>query len=789
MINEWFSSLIQSLTTWILNSVVFIYTNITQLDFDVNKRMVAIGVNNSALLNTELIINAVAWMIFGLCFYLTLINMISASADGSYKSSGIQVIKRLIFGAIFIVFAPSFMKVLYDNIQTIWSSFSDFYSSKISLTGLKADIGSPEAILGLFMAVLMIWNIITASINQVERFIQIYIWYYIAPIAMAFYMSEDNSDVTKKYIVSLFVQVAAIFLNQFLFWMFGLSLTHIASITNASENVLLNWFIAFALLSLAKNSEKILNALGFHTLPTPSSAKDMLAGLGAVTQTVGAIKGGFRDAKAIAGVPGKIGNTIGDLNTVLHGGRKTLSTGFNGSKAGQNNNKIPGGNPLKNDTAKAKDMQDALHKTGYDKTNKKIIPEGMIDNANDRRTMAKESGILDKNMNKPMESLAMGNVNAGMNKANNEFKSAVQKTNDFIGGQGKQATLSNEDAAKALNLDKSIPNFVPTPGGSVRKEDNGDFTMHGEMVSKDQNGNFIHRPASLTFSDTDRAGQKTKELSYGNKAYAVTDDGSLRAYETTSNAKMPPQNLKEAIANNQGKAVSGVNGQAGSSARRFDKDQVASVIKPEVTLGGSEITSPGYLTGAGNLFFQTRTPNKDGSYSSHTMMMSQQPVNNGDMVDGYMATGRQYYMGEGDDGSCWGIEMRKPTEAEFKKEYETNQSFYDSVGENYRPEEIYREVSENLSPDMKFGTNMDDVQQSQRAMDEAFPDDNRDLEMMMRGYEEGNDSSGAEPHYIPSNQDDEDDDKVRTKAFKAEDSLLDTDDGDGFQNTDSKDFR
>ena len=171
------------------------------------------------------------------------------------------------------------------------------------------------------------------------------------------------------------------------------------------------------------------------------------------------------------------------------------------------------------------------------------------------------------------------------------------------------------------------------------------------------------------------------------------------------------------------------------------------------------------------------------------MMMSQQPVNNGDMVDGYMATGRQYYMGEGDDGSCWGIEMRKPTEAEFKKEYETNQSFYDSVGENYRPEEIYREVSENLSPDMKFGTNMDDVQQSQRAMDEAFPDDNRDLEMMMRGYEEGNDSSGAEPHYIPSNQDDEDDDKVRTKAFKAEDSLLDTDDGDGFQNTDSKDFR
>ena len=780
MFSKLLSSFIQDLTSWILNGVIYIYQNVTSLDFNVSSRMSGLGID-LYIGTIQNIIKALAWMVFACTFYMSLMNLITSSIDGSYKTSGSTIIKKLIFGSVLIVFCMPLMSSLFSTVNGIWTTFAGQFKLAADEISLSANISGMSAFLGLIFSGILIYNMITASINQIERFITLYVWYYIAPIAMSFYGSDENNEVPKKYVVSLFLQIATIFINQFLFWIFG---KQIGSLSNATDsNVLLNWFVALAMLSLAKNSEKIMNSLGFHTMPSPSSAKDFFAGL-AATNSVGKI--GWNTAmsakSAVSGAMhsytthaqerarknnesrfGSDGNTLNSLS------------GKNSSSKSNNDSLMA--NSLKSPQDKAKQAQKDNLQTKYNKESKQLSGTGFINSDNAQKTLANELGNTKVGRYKdPFKDLKENQdsfiaTKRGIADAQAEFNDSLQKTNDFLSGKDKQGTLSNEDAARALNLDKSMPNFVPTPGGAVRREDNGDFTMHGDLIERDKNGNLTHRPVSMTFSDEDRAGAKTKDLMYGNSGYAVTADSSLRAYETKTKPASLAENYENAIKNNEGKTYRGSNGQADTAARKFDQKQLSSIINPATSLNGSIITSPGYVSDDNNLFFKAKMPNKDGSYDSKTLMMTSKPVNNGEIIEGYMATGRQYSMDDGTSGnSYWAVEMRKPTYDE-----------YASVGEisGYTPAEMsdrFNYIEKQLN-DPSMPINTDDTEHINKAMEQAYPEKEE-------SYKE-HDESILEK--VKESFSKKDDDVIELHQFNANDDTL-LDDEDMFQSTDSKDF-
>lgn len=792
IINSMIGGLIQKITDWILEGIVYIYTNVTGLRLNVTQFMTDVGIVESMESVTKIMF-ALAWVIYFISIYTMLMNMLIASTDGSYKVSWSNIIKKIIVGAGLIMFSMKIVDILFNSIDSIWADFMPRFTPDKNLTidgNLLGNVAENTAnsLIGLILAVGMAYNVFTASLNQIERFITIYIWYYISPLAMGFYASSENDEVPKKYLLSLFLQTGAIFANQMLFWMFGKQLNHLSSAE--PSKYLINFFIAFSILSLAKNSEKILNGLGFHTLPAPTSAKDIFAGLAAA-------KSAFGMAKKTAGAA--VGAAVGGYKwasgKINEGKYKPESdnTSMTGSKAGKGGGtKTPtpasttggrtgtttkdGTRPL-SDKELAKKAQEDNFQTKFDKDNQTLIGTGQFGKSGDinakpktQEEMAKENeniadatkqvaselGNTKYDRKNPRNSYSdkqnrqgLEATKAGMQEATEQYRQALENTNKFLQNkdpQSAQNTLSNEDASKALGLEKTLPNFVPNAGGSVRREANGDFTIHGTKVEQTKDG-VISRPASYTFSSENRAGVTANGMKYSSTGLDATSDGNIKAYETTTIPDSPKPSLKRAEEENRAKRLSGKeHGQAETNAVSYSANVMNEAFNPKETLNGSEITSAGYMTDNGNLFFQARMPNKDGSYDSKKLMYTSKNVNNGDYIDGYVATGRQYSIPNENGGSDWVVEMRDPTINDYKNMAAgSNTAAIHSDTNKVSDEDIkpfkdaHDEVANYTNGTYIPVTNADESHAIEQAMERQFPkSDTRAEEEELLGFGAGN---------------------------------------------------
>lgn len=794
IINSMIGGLIQKITDWILEGIVYIYTNVTGLRLNVTQFMTDVGIVEGMESVTKIMF-ALAWVIYFISIYTMLMNMLIASTDGSYKVSWSNIIKKIIVGAGLIMFSMKIVDILFNSIDSIWADFMPRFMPDKNLTidgNLLGNVAENTAnsLIGLVLAVGMAYNVFTASLNQIERFITIYIWYYISPLAMGFYASSENDEVPKKYILSLFLQTGAIFANQMLFWMFGKQLNHLSSAE--PSKYLINFFIAFSILSLAKNSEKILNGLGFHTLPAPTSAKDIFAGLAAA-------KSAFGMAKKTAGAA--VGAAVGGYKwasgKINEGKYKPESdnTSMTGSKAGKNGGtKTPtpasttggrtgtttkdGTRPL-SDKELAKKAQEDNFQTKFDKDNQTLIGTGQFGKSGDinakpktQEEMAKENeniadatkqvaselGNTKYDRKNPRNSYSnkqnkqgLEATKAGMQEATEQYRQALENTNKFLQNkdpQSAQNTLSNEDASKALNLEKTLPNFVPNPGGSVRKEANGDFTIHGTKVEQTKDG-VISRPASYTFSSENRAGVTENGLKYSSTGLDATSDGNIKAYETTTAPAAPLPGLEKAESDGRAKRLSGkIHGKANTDAVSYSANVMNDVFKPKETLNGSEITSAGYMTDNGYLFFQARMPNRDGSYDNKMLMYTDRNVNNGEYVEGYVATGRQYSIPNEIGGNDWVVEMKEPTSYDYKNMASGSKSaaIQNDTKKVSEPDvasykNMHDEIANYTSDSYIPVTNADDAYKINEAMENQFPTyDRRAEEEENKGFEPGNEN-------------------------------------------------
>lgn len=627
-----FTALINWISERLMNGAIDLMQHINGLNFNV----LSMTNKNSGLvpglsyINT--IIMAIAWALYAMFLWSALIKMMTASMDGNYSSSPSTVVKRLFMAAVLIVAARPIMQMLFENLQSVLDGFLRYFniSKDFSIDLSKAWFtDSDDAIISLLFSGSIFFTVFTACINFIERFIMLYISYFLCPVAMSMYASEDNNTAVKEYFISIFSQVVGILLNIAIFYCFQLKISSITMDNN--DYFLLDWFIATALVSLAKNSEKILGIFGLHTLPSPSSARDFLGGLGSATSAIaGVTRFANSGARTVAGVS----NIVSASMTGEQSPHKLADVGKMAKEGGILN----GDNHVKTASELAKDAQNSNFKTAFDKNNKQNPFSYSGDFTDkDKKQIASEVGATTRSNSRDAFT-SVGNVIKDVNgkkstataidEAQQNMKNAVDNTNGFFRNDGSVNTLSNKDAAQAFGLDKTMPNFVPTPDGNVRRLKNGDIAMDGTNISKGKDGTITATPVTYAFSDKEAMPKVSSGYVYSKNPVIATSDGNLKAYEITGNGAIYPKS---------------------ANSKMLDRDDLTSMLNPEVTMNGATIpaNSCGYASSNGNVYFRALTENKDGSLSDNVWVATAGQYTNGQHIqdEGFKATDQRYELG------------------------------------------------------------------------------------------------------------------------------------------------
>lgn len=167
------------------------------------------------------------------------------------------------------------------------------------------DIHQQYYIAAVILSASLITAVILAGVSYIERVLTFALSVLIGPIAVTLYAFRDTAHIAKEWILSIFVQFGAIFV-QLLMWgafynqMATLSKdwTEAFTLGNNADTVF-KLAVAVGILSLVKNSEKIFCIFGIHTMPSTESAQMVAGGIGSVwrnamlaTQTIPAIQKG-----------------------------------------------------------------------------------------------------------------------------------------------------------------------------------------------------------------------------------------------------------------------------------------------------------------------------------------------------------------------------------------------------------------------------------------------------------------------------------------------------------------
>lgn len=665
-----FSSLLDAIAEWLLDGVMDLFNEVTKLKFNVLTMTVQNGVI-PGISYIKVIVNGVAWALFGWFLYVNIMKLIIDSVDGSYRSSFMTLIKRFFVTAGLIIIIQPVMTFLFTNFDNILSLWLDYFD--ISETpSIDLSEGGLNVFWNVIFSAILAYNIFGAVLIQIERFVILYICYFLSPVAMAFYCTEDNNTATKDYMIAMVTQVVTILLNYFIFYCFRLKLESFNSIDG---NFMLDWFIAIALLSVAKSSEDIMKVFGLHSLPSANTARDFFTGLAGSMTAYNMGKSALSTGSKLAGKamafsdPSLLRNTspLNNLTSPLKGAKN----------ASENANKH-----VKTFSQLGKEAQQKNYKSVYDPEKKEFMAVGSY-NSKDMKQVANEIGATKKNPGRNIfEALSSNKENKvgleqtseGIRNAQKEMNQSLESMNKFM--QDPTAKVSNKDASRAMMLEQSLPNFKADPNSEVRRLKNGDFAIDGVVTTKNADGSFSSRPVTMAFSTKDRNGKLSGNHLYSDKSVNVSADGNLKAYEVKGKSDAVDSFFLQRSS-------------TGNSPHAFNTVATQQMIEPEKNMNGAKIASNSLMTDNGNLFFKTVEANKDGSLSENVMMATANDYTNGQMVDGFIVSSRRYNLGvdENTGTPLYAIEMRNPTTAQLNEyvqkddygEYNPMQDAHDDI--------------------------------------------------------------------------------------------------------------
>lgn len=301
------------------------------------------------------VVMTIAIIIVFISIYKSVVSALVSPLSGNVKENPAMSIMRCVLAVTLIMLAPMIMNYAWYVLRMIMTWTKNYiqltgfgvavegdvtFSDWINMYGNNAwfeNIGS-EVVSFIFAGILF-YEVCMASLIYIERYLVFGIMLAIYPVGVAFTADKDNSSAFWEWLKIIAGQGAAIVISYAMFRMFEAQIAYMVSSAYTTDvppySKTLMYCVMIALLSLVKNSEKILRTFNINTFPTGDTARMLGGGIG---RTVGMA---MIASRAVSGaMSGRQGLTnAGRLDapgSMSHSMRMSSAGGVAGT------NKIPG---------------------------------------------------------------------------------------------------------------------------------------------------------------------------------------------------------------------------------------------------------------------------------------------------------------------------------------------------------------------------------------------------------------------------------------------------------------
>ena len=134
--------------------------------------------------------------------------------------------------------------------------------------------------------VTLIISVFGAALTYLERVLSLAVSVIIGPVAVAMYVNPDTADTAKQWALSILTQFLAVFISLAMWTAFlnqlSAAFAYDKPLLSDSGGEIFAFAVAIAILSLVKNSEKILNTFGLRTMTLGDSARMVMGGISTI---------------------------------------------------------------------------------------------------------------------------------------------------------------------------------------------------------------------------------------------------------------------------------------------------------------------------------------------------------------------------------------------------------------------------------------------------------------------------------------------------------------------------
>lgn len=247
--------------------------------------------DNIVDINTS--IRAIAYSIVVLFMILAAIKSMAAPIISENTPNPAQILIRGVIAIIliFLIFGNTPDYFFGDNLLTrlgglcgsILSAIpkADNFDLAVSLPNLNP----AYYLVNIILMVTLIISVFGAALTYLERVLSLAVSVIIGPVAVAMYVNPDTADTAKQWALSILTQFLAVFISLAMWTAFLNQLSAAFAdkpLLSDSGGELFAFAVAIAILSLVKNSEKILNTFGLRTMNLGDSARMVMGGVSTI---------------------------------------------------------------------------------------------------------------------------------------------------------------------------------------------------------------------------------------------------------------------------------------------------------------------------------------------------------------------------------------------------------------------------------------------------------------------------------------------------------------------------
>lgn len=345
--------LLETILTWCLEISFQISTAIldpSTFSFALNNGEKGLLTVLPAIKNFDILqfFKTIAWILLFLIVIINVIKALTSGLSGNLTKSPIQYVLGGLTAAVLLVLffgIGDIQGLIYWFGEKVFNPFMEWATKDmlgangklaLSAQALSAQVktamgrssivfssavdseGKGNQIVNVVFAIAIMSGCIGASITHVERYLSLALYILFGPVCIAFYGTDETKDTAREWFMGIISQCIAMLLGIICWRMFFVQVT--------KDWTLFNLAITLAILSMIKNSEQILNMVGFRTMPSKDSARSLLgaaASTGALA--IGAIS-------AIGGISRGIGRGVDRKLANTQNAQRGLYEGINNAK-------------------------------------------------------------------------------------------------------------------------------------------------------------------------------------------------------------------------------------------------------------------------------------------------------------------------------------------------------------------------------------------------------------------------------------------------------------------------